>query len=79
MIQNDINKLNILTSEIVAKSIKDIYPNAKLGEKSLTENGFRYSFKLSNAIKLSTNDFDKIKKFIKKNMIQNDINKLNIL
>ena len=41
---NLINNLNILVSELVAKSIIDMYPNSKLGEKSLTENGFRYSF-----------------------------------
>ena len=71
MIENDIIRLNILTSEIVAKSIKDIYPSTKLGEKSLTENGFRYSFKLSDGVKLSSNDFNKIKKFIKKNIDSN--------
>ena len=42
-----------------------------LGEKSLTENGFRYSFKLPNNVKLSTNDFNKIKKFIQKNIDRN--------
>ena len=71
MIRNGIDRLNILTSEIVAKSIKDIYSDTKLGEKSLTENGFRYSFKLSGGVKLSTNDFNKIKKFIKKNIDSN--------
>lgn len=71
MIRNGIDRLNILTSEIVAKSIKDIYSNTKLGERSLTENGFRYSFKLSGGVKLSTNDFNKIKKFIKKNIDSN--------
>ena len=41
MIKNEINNLNILASELIAKSIIDMYPNAKLGEKSLTEIGFR--------------------------------------
>lgn len=71
MTQKEINNLNILASELVAKSIKDIYPDSKLGEKSLTENGFRYSFKLPNNVKLSTNDFNKIKKFIQKNIDRN--------
>ena len=68
---NLINNLNILASELVAKSIIDMYPNSKLGEKCLTENGFRYSFKLSNNSKLSANDFNKIKKFIQKNIDRN--------
>ncbi len=71
MIKNEINNLNILASELIAKSIIDMYPNAKLGEKSLTEIGFRYSFKLPNNIKLSANDFNKIKKIIKKNIDRN--------
>ncbi len=71
MIKNEINKLNILASELIAKSIIDMYPNAKLGEKSLTEIGFRYSFKLPNNIKLSANDFSKIKKIVKKNIDRN--------
>ncbi len=68
---NLINNLNILVSELVAKSIIDMYPNSKLGEKSLTENGFRYSFKLANNTKLSANDFNKIKKNIQKNIDYN--------
>lgn len=71
MIKNEINNLNVLASELIAKSIIDIYPNAKLGEKSLTEIGFRYSFKLPNNIKLSANDFNKIKKIAKKNIDHN--------
>lgn len=71
MIKNEINNLNILASELIAKSIIDMYPNAKLGEKSLTEIGFRYSFKLPNNIKLSANDFNKIKKIVKKNIDRN--------
>ncbi len=71
MIKNEINNLNDLASELIAKSIMDMYPNAKLGEKSLTEIGFRYSFKLPNNIKLSANDFNKIKKIIKKNIDSN--------
>lgn len=62
----ELNKnLNILASKLVAKAILNIFPNAIYVESHLVEDGFRCSFDLGNE-KLSTSNFDKIKKEFKK-------------
>ena len=65
---NKLDKINIFASELLAKSILEMYHSVKLGERSLTEVGFRYSFKLPDNTKISSNDFKRIKKYIQKNI-----------
>ena len=65
---NKLDKINIFASELLAKSILEMYHPIKLGERSLTEVGFRYSFKLPDNTKISSNDFKRIKKYIQKNI-----------
>ena len=63
-----LDKINIFASELLAKSILEMYHAVKLGERSVSEIGFRYSFKLPDNTKISSNDFKSIKKFIQKNI-----------
>ncbi|MDE6476697.1 MAG: hypothetical protein K2L48_00610 [Mycoplasmoidaceae bacterium] len=64
----EINKnLNKLASLLLAKSIKDLYPDALLGESKINEDGFAYSFKF-NEKNVGANDFNKIKKQMQKNI-----------
>lgn len=63
--------LNRLASILLAKSIIDLYPNVIIGESTITEDGFRYSFKLPTDVKISIKDFNKIKKQMQKNIDRN--------
>ena len=63
--------LNRLSSILLAKSIIDLYPNVIIGESTITEDGFRYSFKLPTDVKISIKDFNKIKKQMQKNIDRN--------
>ena len=63
--------LNRLASILLAKSIIDLYPNVIIGESTITEDGFRYSFKLPTDVKISIKDFNNIKKQMQKNIDRN--------
>ena len=63
--------LNRLASILLAKSIIDLYTNVIIGESTITEDGFRYSFKLPTDVKISIKDFNKIKKQMQKNIDRN--------
>ena len=63
--------LNRLASILLAKSIIDLYPNVIIGESTITEDGFRYSFKWPTDVKISIKDFNKIKKQMQKNIDRN--------
>ena len=60
-----------MASILLAKSIIDLYPNVIIGESTITEDGFRYSFKLPTDVKISIKDFNKIKKQMQKNIDRN--------
>ena len=53
---NKLDKINIFASELLAKSILEMYHAVKLGERSVSEVGFRYSFKLPDNTKISSNN-----------------------
>jgi threonyl-tRNA synthetase len=59
-------ELNKLASILLAKSIIDIYPSGILGESSLTEDGFHYSFLLDTPI--SIKELPKVLKQMRKNI-----------
>jgi threonyl-tRNA synthetase len=58
--------LNKLASILLAKSIMDIYPSTVLGESSINEDGFNYSFSLTTPI--SIKELPKILKQMRKNI-----------
>jgi threonyl-tRNA synthetase len=59
-------ELNKLASILLAKSIIDIYPSTILGESSINEDGFNYSFSLDTPI--SIKELPKILKQMRKNI-----------
>ncbi|MDE7433964.1 MAG: hypothetical protein K2M43_02435 [Mycoplasmoidaceae bacterium] len=64
----ELNKnLNKLASLLLAKAIKDIYPEVVLGEPKVNDEAFSYSFKFADK-NVSANDFGKIKKQMEKNI-----------
>jgi threonyl-tRNA synthetase len=58
--------LNALASVLLAKAIKDLYPNVILGEGSIDEDGFVYNFALDTPI--SIKELPKILKQMRKNI-----------
>jgi threonyl-tRNA synthetase len=62
-------QLNELSSILLAKSVKDIYPDVIFGESLVDENGFSYSF-VTNKI-ISIKDLPKILKQMHKNIDRN--------
>lgn len=68
----EINKnLNKLASELLADIISKNFNNVIPVEGQLTDDGFRYSFKLDESVKLSTNNFGKIKSLMQKRFSAN--------
>jgi threonyl-tRNA synthetase len=63
------NELNALASILLAKAVKDLYPEAKLGESVLDNNGFNYSFAINKPI--SIKELPKILKQMYKNIDRN--------
>jgi threonyl-tRNA synthetase len=63
----EINKeLNALASILLAKAVKDLYPNVVLGDSVLDENGFTYSFAINTPI--SIKELPKVLKQMQKNI-----------
>lgn len=64
----EINKnLNKLASLLLAKSIKDLYPNAILGDFKINEDGFAYGINF-NGEAFGASQFNKVKKQMQKNI-----------
>jgi threonyl-tRNA synthetase len=61
--------LNALASVLLAKAIKDLYPQAILGESTINDDGFTYSFATSTPI--SVKELPKILKQMHKNIDRN--------
>jgi threonyl-tRNA synthetase len=61
--------LNALASVLLAKAIKDLYPNVTLGESIVDENGFSYSFAIN--VPISIKELPKILKQMRKNIDRN--------
>jgi threonyl-tRNA synthetase len=61
--------LNALASIVLAKAMKDLYPQIILGESNVDENGFSYSFASDTPI--SIKDLPKILKQMRKNIDRN--------
>jgi threonyl-tRNA synthetase len=66
MLPIEINKLGAI---LLAKTIKDLYPQSFPAEYRINENGFNYSFELSTPLSLS--DLPKILKQMYKNIDRN--------
>ncbi len=64
----EINKnLNKLASLLLAKSVKDLYPNAILGDFKINEEGFAYAINF-NEQAFGASQFNKLKKQMQKNI-----------
>jgi threonyl-tRNA synthetase len=63
------NKLNALASILLAKAVKDLYPQVKLGESTIDNSGFSYSFSIDTPI--SIKELPKILKQMHKNIDRN--------
>jgi threonyl-tRNA synthetase len=66
MLSTQLNKLGAI---LLAKTIKDIYPNVLLANCSVGENGFNYLFDCQQTI--SSNELPKILKQVYKNIDRN--------
>jgi threonyl-tRNA synthetase len=64
MVIND--KLNKLAGILLAKAIKDLYPDAQLGDLKLMESGFVYTFASEPTV--SIKELPKISKLMSKNI-----------
>jgi threonyl-tRNA synthetase len=63
------HNLNALASVLLAKSVKDLYPQVVLGESIVDDNGFSYSFAINTPI--SIKELPKILKQMYKNIDRN--------